>query len=170
MCDFQRQRQWLKKKIKEDTEEKKNLYFKNYLLKNAPENIPTAPRCPMLLDLKPSAIRFCPPVKPQSSAWCTVISGHFCPHLLVSLHHTEWLQATEISLLQFWRTEVWSQGVSRAKLPVKVLGMILHCFFQLLVESVAFIAMDTSLQSLPLSLHGLLPSGCGSLCLCSIFL
>ena len=95
----------------------------------------------MLLDLKPSAIRFCPPVKPQSSAWCKVISGHFCPHLLVSLHHTVWLQATEISLLQFWRTEVWSQGVSRAKLPVKVLGMILPCLFQLLVESVAFTGM-----------------------------
>ena len=67
----------------------------------------------MLLDLKLSAIKFCPPVKPQSSAWCKVISAHFCPHLLVSLHHTVWLQALEISLSQFWRPEVWKQGVSQ---------------------------------------------------------
>lgn len=55
------------KKIKEDTERKIKLYFKNYLKRNAPENIPTAPHCPMLLDLKPSAIRFYPPVSPVLS-------------------------------------------------------------------------------------------------------
>ena len=145
------------------------LYFKNYLLKNAPENIPTAPHCPMLLDLKLSAIKFCPPVKPQSSAWCKVISAHFCPHLLVSLHHTVWLQAIEISLSQFWRPEVWKQGVSRAKLPGKALGMILPCLFQLSVESSAFTGM-WHITPVSTSSQGLLPSGCGSLCLCSIFL
>lgn len=66
------------------------------------------------------------------------------------LLQTYWLKTKKTYSLTVLELEIQNQGASRAVLPMKALGRILVCLFQLLVAASFPRLLATSLHSLPL--------------------